>query len=157
MRSQVPFTLVCVSCVLIVVRSLHSHTSFPSHTFLWFLCDLLWAPLAISLPCPLPMLNSISSPWMTRQPLEPAWDTFFCSVKVSATLENIAFLTVALDPPIVTSLLFCSDADLVLNCYSTSLLTGWLCSNDWPNRSCLVIPFSFFADCSRGVGTFPFT
>lgn len=78
---------------------------FTGQTPLWFLCDLLGASLAALFMCPLPTL--ISSPRMLWQPLELVWNTFFCPIKISPTLENIAFLTVALDPPFVSALLFC--------------------------------------------------
>lgn len=79
---------------------------FPGRTSLCFLCDLLWtSSVATLLTRPLPTLTL--SPRMLWQPLEPVWYTFFCSIKISTTSENIAFLIVALEPPFVSALLVC--------------------------------------------------
>ena len=122
LRSQVPFTLICKSCAVIIPRSLCSHVSSPGHTFL--LCDLFQASLGNLLSCSLPRLSS--SPWMTWHPLEPAWNMFFYHVNISITLENIALLTVALDTLFVQLCCFCSDADLIELVLNSSLLRGWL-------------------------------
>ena len=102
--------------ILYVMCSDHTEvTAFPCE-FPWPYLPLLpvWPIRGFSgYPIDLPLSMLSSSPWMTWQPLEPAWNTFFCPVKVSATLENIAFLTVAWDPSFVQLCCFCSDADLV--------------------------------------------
>lgn len=82
----------------------HPHVSFSLAILLWFLWNLFRDSLATLLTCLLPTLTS--RPRVTWQPFELIWHTFFCPIKISATLEHIAFWTVALELLFVSALLF---------------------------------------------------